>query len=948
MVHQATTTKTIRKQVELPTHKSCHRQIESKMKFSIPAKKLVFSIALISIVITVDNVSHCQKIEAQAASDQANTRPTTTKHQQQKSRGNNQSQYHHHHKATIPNDHLASNADRDDCLPIITNSKSHDQQNCLNRITKGNKRQQQVSNDNNSSDEQKHFGKKRKLATTTPSFSSSILHTFSRVNHMRAYHLDLQSYRQDALYSGDPNFVNSNSLHDLQRCRRHLTHFHNLMKSFTESDPLNYDNSIDSIRLADTFGRPGSGLLLGNQFWLGSYESCLDLELPNPFFDIDMGVNSLPSKDESTTNSFRLYNESASLGSQYCLGLTQFPDWNSQDTKLTIRVGLCLPETCTSSMLNTNEDLRQMVESTMLMNNFEKPFDKLKLHSVYCLPHETSEARKMGTSAKMFVSLMGAILTITLLSTLYDYFDRRIPDKLKMMQQREQSRSWRRIIVESFSLIRNYEKFAHMPREIKSDETSDQILEDSGQVCRFNRSIFFNCIAGIKCIGLFWIIAAHTFLVCPIQTKNLISMDKVTQTYLGNLFVTAHLMVDSFFTISGILAAYLIFRGDISKLRTKHWIIFTIHRYWRLTPIYLLIYWYTKSVGQLMKTGPLWDYGTAAQSPRLHCSQESWLIALLHLSDFKSPKNHCVPFAWFTANSLKFWLVTPFFLIMIAKSMRQGYRITLGAIVANIMLVFVLAFTSSVDIKSVMEFKPESADNMLNTMGQVYTRPYSRIGAYLVGLLAGHIIYRIDAGQLEIKISKNTKILVWTLCSATIMVLTFLFKLTNYVKIEEAALPLVFSIASGLMRPMWALITCLFIYALSIGHARWISSFLTANFWRYCVKLSFCAYLIQGEVIASMSLSHIDSPVYTYGDLILDTIVNIVLTITVSFIVLLLIEYPLIGIEELILPVKRIDKRTTHNQDTSEGASMKGSTASTFTDTQKAKSLIKDDKLKCS
>lgn len=932
------------------THKSAYRAL----RFAPNMNALVVSITLLTVI--ANNIAQCHVQQSQQAD---HLKPSVKHKTNQTLVGTSPTPNHStlRREASLVADVVASNKYVATASAAIDGDVNSLPSRDTNKAPEANDNEPIIKQDISDDSESLNNNKKQNTngnyrTTTTTSFSEAIQRSYGRVNRMRAYHLDLHSYRKAALYSGDPSYVDSNDPQHVQRCRIHLSHFHNLLSSFKKSDPLDYKNSMASIRLADTFGRPESGLLLGNQFWLGSYESCLDLKLSNPFYNDFAYVQtttegqfyySKSNQDHisKAANSFVLYNESATLNTQYCIGLAQFPDWNPQDTKITIRIGLCLPETCTSSMLNNNEDLFHVVESMVLMNNFEAPFDKLKVRSIYCLPHETSEARKLSTSGILYVTLVGAILVTVIVSTFYDYFDQRIPDNLKLIQQEHaQERSWRRVVVESFSLIRNYEKYATLNQSDESNVVTE-LNEDGEPIYRFNKTIFFNSIAAIKCIGLLWIIAAHTFLVSPIPSRNLVTMDKLTSTYLANVFLTSHLMVDTFFTISGLIASYLIFKSGIEHYKLKHWVTMTIHRYWRLTPVYLMTYWFTKSLGQHMSTGPLWDYGTAAQSPRLQCTNESWWVAILHLSDFKSPKDHCVPFAWFTANNFKFWLVTPFFLLMIAKSMRFGYRITIGTVVANIILVIFLAMSSSVDMKSVIEFRPESADDMLNTMGQVYTRPYSRIGAYLIGLLAGHMIYRVDVSQSEIKISKNTKIVIWTLFSATIAVLTFIFKLVGGVQLEDSMIPWVFSISSSLIRPLWALCTCWFIYALAIGQARWISKFLNADFWRYLVKLSFCAYLLQGEVIASMYLNQIHSGVYTYSDVVLRPILTIVTTIFVSFLVVLLLEYPLTGIEELILPKKRTVSKSTqaHSVPTTKEENPLP---------LNAKMISKEEKLKCS
>lgn len=758
--------------------------------------------------------------------------------------------------------------------------------------------------------------------------SSALLKTFIRTNSMRTYHLDLHSYRSEAPFVGDPEFVNSLSEQHQQRCSRQLATLEQLLRAFREADPVLDSIPLDSLQLADSFGRPDSDALTGSQFWLGSYGKCLDFK----------------------------HRQAAAAGDEdqfvqghYCLGVAQFPNWNPSDSKHSLKIGLCLPDTCTSHMLNSDSRLLDRVE-LMMKQQFgdNQPYSRIKLRSVYCLPHETSEVRQYSVSALTFFAFVGSMVLVALIASVIDHFQTNVLPENPLGGARKTpaaptTRNWRNILIDSFSIKRNIQKVMQIretesgnkqqPAQRRATQESnvqqyDSLTRELQQVDSFDRDTFFNTITGIKCIGLLWIICAHTFLVTPIVSKNMIDMDKLTATLAADLYLTAHLMVDTFFALSGLLASYLLFKEGIEKHATPgRWLVATLHRYWRLTPIYLLCYWFTKSVGFVVNDGPLWDYMTAEQSPRLNCARESWSEAILQMSDFKSPKDHCVPFAWFIANGIKFWIVTPIFLVLIHKSMRRGYALTLSTILANIVLVATLAMRSNVDMKSVIEFKPESADNMLNNMGEVYTRPYSRIGAYLVGLLAGHLIYLIDVGKMQVNLSKNAKILIWMLCSITVMVLVFVLKIAKGIALDESALPWVFGISSSLIRPLWSLCTCWLVFALSHGQAKWLAHFLSANFWRRMVKLSFCAYLVQGEVIAQLVLAKPMADKYTYTDMISLPIIIIVMTMFVSFLMVIFLEYPLIGIEELVLPKRRQSKQEQRDDATAAPVASKLITA---------------------
>lgn len=700
------------------------------------------------------------------------------------------------------------------------------------------------------------------------SYSRALYELFVRTNNMRTYHLDLHSYRREAKYAGDPSHVDSSSREHRSRCAQHLRLYEQTMLSFAQHDPRDSSAlSSSEMLLADAFGRPESGSLAGNQFWLGSYDTCMAHSYAHDEHDIK---------------------------SQYCLGVVQFQDWPELDTRAALKVGLCLPETCTSSMFNDDHQMLARVDS-MMRTQFAPPYDKLHLKQVYCLPHETSQIRQYNKSTWAFLACVGAFVLLTTLATFIDHYQTKLFDEVQ--NAIPLPRTWRTIIVESFSLRRNTAYlFATGTSGPKQDIASGQ----------FDQSSMLDTMNGLKCIALLWIITSHTTLVSPITSRNLQSMDEMVSSLLGNAIIGGHLMVDTFSTLSGLLASYFLFREGLHKFRALHWLQLVVHRYWRLTPVYLICYWYSKSLGAYMGRGPFWDYMTADRSPRLNCARESWWDAVLYLSDFKSVKDHCVPFAWFIANGIKFWLITPLLLLAIHKSMKRGYALVAGIVIANVILVVQLTLNSGVDMESVINFKPEAADQMIDKMDESYTRPYARISPYVIGLVVGHLFYLVDSQQLMVKLTDKTRQLLWLGFVATTVTLLFSLRLASNLELDEQAIPLVFSVSMGLIRPLWSVCTCWLVFALATRQApTLLTNFLSAPIWRSLVKVSFCAYLIQGEVIAFIYFNLTAPSIYSYGEMIYRPIVVSALTVLVSAVMTVLFELPLKGIEEIVIPRRR-------------------------------------------
>lgn len=734
------------------------------------------------------------------------------------------------------------------------------------------------------------------------SFSSHIFTTFKRINSMRTYNIDVHHYRDDLKYAGDPNFVNSSSAEDKLLCSRHLSIYNKLLLNYQNQDPTE-KISLDALKLADTFGRPEASILEGNQFWLGDYRACKRF------------------KHQTKIVSTSLHNDTyETIKGHYCVGVGQFADWDSEDGLHSIKIGLCLPETCTTSMIDEDIAMLNRVKTMMMyFVNQNGPHSRLNLSHVYCLPHETSQIRQLSFEGKSLVYLMTFIVSISLLGTLLDCMH--LDDK-----QNANSKLYLLIdVIVSFSIIQNVKRLFQLqpssqqskPEEIESKiscEIDENNAISTDEACwngSFDKDMFFNCMAGIKSIGFVWVTAAHTFLIWPILSSGINDIDGLTKTWLADLYLGAHLLVDTFFVCMGMIASYSVFKFGINKITSKQWIFITVHRYWRLTPVYLLCFWFTKSMGSYVNDGPMWDYATTESSPRSLCAKESWFVALLHLSDFKTAKEHCVPFAWFIANGIKFWIITPLFLIQIGKSMKRGYSIIIGAILANIILVYWLASQCQIDIEAVMSFKPESTDNMINNMGQIYNRPYSRISPYLIGLLIGHIFYREDIGQLKIKLTRRLNQFAWIISLTISISLVFLLKIFEHVEMDTTYMRDGFNFASALGRPVWALCTAWFVFALAHGQARWLGNFLSSSFWRIFVRISFCAHLIEAEVIAQMFLS---APVISrsieYMDLYSKPLFVTLVTCFVSFFMVILVEYPLNRLEKFIFPTYKKGKQT--------------------------------------
>ena len=99
------------------------------------------------------------------------------------------------------------------------------------------------------------------------------------------------------------------------------------------------------------------------------------------------------------------------------------------------------------------------------------------------------------------------------------------------------------------------------------------------------------CLNGIRVLSINWVVLGHCYLVFVTLASD---KSYIVNTLLlrrnNPLIFNAYPSVDTFFTLSGFLVAYLLLK-QLAKGGTSvmHWFAYYFHRYVRLTPPYLLV-----------------------------------------------------------------------------------------------------------------------------------------------------------------------------------------------------------------------------------------------------------------------------------------------------------------------------------------------------------------------
>ncbi|XP_072023530.1 nose resistant to fluoxetine protein 6-like [Amphiura filiformis] len=263
---------------------------------------------------------------------------------------------------------------------------------------------------------------------------------------------------------------------------------------------------------------------------------------------------------------------------------------------------------------------------------------------------------------------------------------------------------------------------------------------------------------GIRVLSMFWLILFHTHQFIPEFTDNPHEVTSVYQRFSGQVIanLTATLSVDSFFVLSGMLVTYLTLNKLEKRAGQLNWAVFYFHRFWRLTPVYMIIIMLWATMRPYFTNGPL--YWTMNIDYPIDNCRKYWWTNLLYINNLYPYYLHegCMTWGWYLANDMQFYIISSLIIYFLYRYSKIGYAI-IGALMTA-------CFTSLVVVymKYDLRKNPEQLDKVITL---TYIRPWSRINSYLVGMIVGYVLYEMPRKRW--KISKLGALLGWCCAIAT-------------------------------------------------------------------------------------------------------------------------------------------------------------------------------------
>ncbi|XP_067686161.1 O-acyltransferase like protein-like [Haliotis asinina] len=405
------------------------------------------------------------------------------------------------------------------------------------------------------------------------------------------------------------------------------------------------------------------------------------------------------------------------------------------------------------------------------------------------------------------------------------------------------------------------------------------------------------CLHGIRVLSIGWVILGHTYIYTMSNAGNPKSLLKLIKGFSFQIMMNATLSVDSFFVLSGLLVTYL-FLKETEKaggLKVKHMVMYYVHRYLRLTPVYAYaMFVYTFLVSHLAD-GPTWVGPYDKKSCETH-----WWTSLLYINNVYEPAKQCMGWGWYLANDMQFYVVAPLALVPWALSPTRagttagkifkaaGITVVIGYLICSVATTASLVHKYNVDLFT----------NPLLYFDKVYQKPWCRIGTFAIGMMLGYILHALKSR--DVKMSPFLQGVGWLLALVAAGACT----LSTYDANAEGRPGWGVEARTAhetLYRPVWGLILAWVIFMCCKGKAGIVDWMLSWDWWQPLSRLTYGAYLvhlmfIQTETATARSLFN-----FTSGYIVYRFFGYTCMSFIFSFLLAILVEAPLLQLEKLLL-----------------------------------------------
>ncbi|XP_035828402.1 O-acyltransferase like protein [Aplysia californica] len=634
----------------------------------------------------------------------------------------------------------------------------------------------------------------------------------------------------------------------------------------------------------DAAGKPGPSITQLRINFVGNYKQCRAIKVP------------ADPQQNSTGFSGQYAVLKVALGK---------PSATPSPFMLMVQLGVCVPDTCSE------------LELTELFSETVGLFNSSVLT---VLPVEIRNSdREVTTATVISIVVLAIIIIFVFLGTSLDIFLVQRPRwQLEAQAQKDGMVSnTEKPIAQEYHPIEGQDSVQSQMEDRESTPLLDKFLPPptrnvSGMMTEFllafsaytNGAKVLNtsqaagslsAIHGIRFLSLTWVILGHLYVFGITDIANAADVLGLLQRWTFDAVSNAFVSVDTFFTLSGLLTAYMTIREMKRSGWKINWPMFFFHRFWRLTPPYMLTLLLVLGLQRFMGSGALWT--TSQPADKAFC-EKNWWTNLLYVNNIVNQKEACFAHTWYLANDMQFFILSPLMLIPFYFHAYAGLAASLVILLISWITTGVLSTQHEWKANFIDAFNGASniTDNPLEGFYDYYEVPWCRIGPFIIGILAGYLL-AVNHGK--IRMNKYVNLFGWAIAVA--MGLVIVYGLDGDISgraplsVGEAAF------YNTCARSAWGACVCWVIISCASGYGGFVNTILSWSPFVTLGRLSYMAYLIHPSVI-SVYFGNMDQLFYVNDLNIAVTFMGIVfMTYMVSFVLMLGLESPMIGLERKFL-----------------------------------------------
>ncbi|XP_014246252.1 nose resistant to fluoxetine protein 6-like isoform X2 [Cimex lectularius] len=474
--------------------------------------------------------------------------------------------------------------------------------------------------------------------------------------------------------------------------------------------------SLWAVQMADATSAGPNGLVTGNIYQLGSFDQCVQIDVPE--HDIKgryfMGrLHFAPTSTEYPTffndvkEVFELQGQNSSIWETF----KHNTDKRTIDMNVA-QFAICAPHSC------MEEDVKTSLEATLSSYKYEIQVD-VTVNKLFTYSRADLEKSGYPIGFYIFVGTTVILVCLVTLSTVYELWCCRLEDTPIGKD------SWH----SHFSIIRNLRKLVN---------------PSVGE---------FSSLCGLKVLSMFVIIYGHRWMTTVFgPLSNLVEVELNSRRFLWTIMTNGAIVVNTFLIITGFLTYYKVLKDVNNKVNYN--VFKYIYRRWvRLTPAYAYVMAFGVFIFPHLELGPMARHVIW----RNYCDQY-WWTHILYVNNYVNTDKQCLIPSWYMAVDVQLYIFCSVLGYVLYKHRNTGIAILLvSAVVAFVVpgLQVIINRYESVTVFYVRNFEFWFGDKQFI---DTYMHFEARALSYIIGMFGAYVYY--TAKPKKIKFTQKTLYLI--------------------------------------------------------------------------------------------------------------------------------------------------------------------------------------------